>query len=79
MGRRKRRNKQVRMASITCLRTVIERVEEAASIAAAASALIEAGDDERAFGAALDLETLLHDATQALGAVSMLRRSMRDP
>lgn len=72
-GRRKGRGKAE--GTTACIHVVVKRLEEAAAIAAAASALLRQGQDDHAFALALDLEPLMHDANHALQAAFVLRRS----
>lgn len=50
------------------------RLDEAASIAKAASACAEAGNADKGVQVALDIEQLIHDATRLLDAATMLNR-----
>ncbi len=74
MAQRKSRGKDADHARDLCLAVVIDHVTSAASLARTASTLMEAGDGDRAFAIALDIEPLLRDANTALQAASMFRR-----
>jgi hypothetical protein len=56
---------------------MIDTVKQAGALVAAVSAHMEAGDDARAFDAALDVEPLLYEAGHLLQAASILRRAGR--
>jgi hypothetical protein len=78
MAKRKKAKKAARQGSALCIVTMIDRLVEAASLAATASVLIGEGDDERAFEIALEIEPLLHEANTVLQAASILRRLQKE-
>ena len=54
------------------------RLDEAASIARAASACAEAGNADKGVHVALDIEQLVHEATRLLDAASLISRLAKE-
>lgn len=66
---------QVAEAAIKAyLKEIHTRLNEAAGIAKAADACAEAGDADRGVQVALDIEQLVYDVNQLLGAATMINR-----
>ena len=57
---------------------IADKLKEAAIIAQTASGLGGQGLPDRAFAAMLDIETLIHDASILLNAMSVVRRRGRE-
>jgi hypothetical protein len=69
-------NSEVEIALKLCLSRITAAINEAQTIARSSACCSEAGDIERAFQIALDVEPLLFDADKLLQAAGTLRRSM---
>ena len=66
-------------AVIACIELISSTVSEADAMAKAARHCAEAGQGERAFQIALDLEPLLDDANSLLQAAAVIRRRIAPP
>jgi len=60
------------------LKEIHSRLNEAAGIAKAADACAEAGDADRGVQVALDIEQLVYDANQLLGAATLIKRLAKE-
>lgn len=67
---------EVEIALRICISRITAAIDEAKIIARSSACCLEAGDIERAFQIALDVEPLLFDADKLLQAAGTLRRSM---
>lgn len=60
------------------LKEIHTRLNEAAGIAKAADACAEAGDANRGVKVALDIEQLVYDVNQLLGAATLINRLAKE-
>jgi hypothetical protein len=61
-------------ATRECLKAIHNRLEQAAAIARAASACVNAGDPDRAVTIVLDVEQLICEVNTYLNAASLMTR-----
>ena len=66
-------------AVVACIKIVSSTVGEADAIAKAARHCAEAGQSDRAFQIALDIEPLLDEANSLLQAAAVIRRRIDPP
>jgi len=62
-----------------CIESMVELLNEAASLAKATKACTDAGNVDAAFKLTLDIEPLLHEANYLIQAASTVRNRGRPP
>jgi hypothetical protein len=62
-----------------CIESMVELLDEAASLAKVTKACMDAGNVEAAFKVTLDIEPLLHEANYVIQAASTVRRRGHPP
>ena len=62
-----------------CIESMVELLNEAASLAKATKACADAGNVDAAFKITLDIEPLLHEANYLIQAASTVRNRGRPP
>lgn len=62
------------LSIVTCLHEISTRLTAAAAVSKAAVTCAEAGSEREALRIALDLDTLLHEATTLHGALCLVGR-----